>query len=213
MKAMLLKKLVFLVVGVVAVTTAFGVAGVGYRVAGFGGTAQAAPPDKPLSEVEALRKEVELLRLNIQIVLEKVRSQEGELQAAKKQVAALEARPLSIAPSYANAPFREFSVFPDVNLPSRNAFQAVLPYLSNEPNANLMRNVLNATATNAPQSFLANQPYLNATVPPQQNAAPDAVREAECALKALRDAKDKDGRRRATEALEKAMKKLKEQLK
>jgi hypothetical protein len=37
-----------------------------------------------------------------------------------------------------------------------------------------------------------------------------AVKEAEAAVKALREAKDRDGQRRATEALEKALKKLKQ---
>jgi hypothetical protein len=42
---------------------------------------------------------------------------------------------------------------------------------------------------------------------------PDAVREAESAVKALREAKDKEAQRRAADALDKAMKKLREQLK
>jgi hypothetical protein len=40
----------------------------------------------------------------------------------------------------------------------------------------------------------------------------DAVKEAETAIKQLREAKDKDSQRRAADALEKAMKKLREQL-
>jgi hypothetical protein len=40
---------------------------------------------KPQSEVEALRKEVELLRLNLLVVLEKVRAQEAELSAFRGQ--------------------------------------------------------------------------------------------------------------------------------
>jgi hypothetical protein len=46
---------------------------------------------------------------------------------------------------------------------------------------------------------------------PGRNA--DPVQEAESALKALREAKDQEGRRRATEALEKALEKLKQQTK
>ena len=41
---------------------------------------------KPPSEVETLRKENELLRLNLQVVLEKVRAQEAELHALRGQV-------------------------------------------------------------------------------------------------------------------------------
>ena len=41
----------------------------------------------------------------------------------------------------------------------------------------------------------------------------DPLKEADAALKALREAKDQEGRRRATEALEKALEKLKQQAK
>ena len=43
--------------------------------------------------------------------------------------------------------------------------------------------------------------------------APDPVQEAESAVKALREAKDQEGKRRATEALAKALKKLREPMK
>src|SRR6185295_9024154 len=52
------------------------------------GAAQAAPPDKPKNELEALRRENELLKLNLEVVLEKVRAQEAELQSVRKQLAA-----------------------------------------------------------------------------------------------------------------------------
>jgi hypothetical protein len=39
------------------------------------------------------------------------------------------------------------------------------------------------------------------------------VKDAEAAVKALREAKDKEGQRMAADALDKAMKKLREQLK
>ena len=48
----------------------------------------AAPPDRPLNELEALRKENELLKLNLLVVLEKVRAQEAELHAVRKDLAA-----------------------------------------------------------------------------------------------------------------------------
>jgi hypothetical protein len=171
MKAMLLKKLAVLVVGVVVATTALGVAGVGFRVAGLGGAAQAAPPDKPLSEVEALRKEVELLKLNLQIVLEKVRSQENELKTMRKQTARSEA-------------VRSEAVDLTVRLPKEQAEVAL-------------------------DRVVADLDPLLAV----KKVTPDATREVEDAVKALREARDKEGKRRAAEALEKAMIKLKEQLK
>ena len=48
-------------------------------------------PVKPLNELDALRKENELLKLNLQVVLEKVRAQETELHAVRKDLAASEA--------------------------------------------------------------------------------------------------------------------------
>src|SRR5262249_40535213 len=85
LRTMLMAKLK-VVVGVVLVTVALGAGGVAYRTA----DAQTVQPPrraegKPQSEVEALRKEVELLRLNLLVVLEKVRAQEAELTALRGQ--------------------------------------------------------------------------------------------------------------------------------
>jgi hypothetical protein len=58
-----------------------GTSGLIYRAAG-----QSAPGSKrPLSELEALRRENELLKLNLEVVLEKVRAQEAELRNVKAQ--------------------------------------------------------------------------------------------------------------------------------
>ena len=75
-------------VGVVLVVLAVAVGGFAYRAGGVPGAAQAAPPEqpegtRPRTELEALRKENELLKLNLQVVLEKVRTQEEELHALK----------------------------------------------------------------------------------------------------------------------------------
>jgi hypothetical protein len=56
--------------------------------------------------------------------------------------------------------------------------------------------------------------YTVTTCPtPSQDPVADTATEAENAIKALREAKDKEGQQRAAEALDKAMKKLREQLK
>jgi len=86
MKAMLLKKL-RLVVGAVVVLAALGAVGFGYQAGSGPGAVQAAQPDKPRSEVEALRRENELLKLNLEVVLEKVRAQEAELRTLRGQAA------------------------------------------------------------------------------------------------------------------------------
>jgi hypothetical protein len=75
-------------VGAVLVVLAIGLGGVTLRGGAAPGAAQAAPPEKqegnkPASELEALRKENELLKLNLQVVLEKVRAQEDELRTLK----------------------------------------------------------------------------------------------------------------------------------
>jgi RNA polymerase sigma factor (sigma-70 family) len=81
MKAMLMTRLKATLAAVV-LTAALGTGGYAYRAAG-----EAAPADKPPPDPEALRKENELLRLNVQVLLEKVRAQENEIAALKGQVA------------------------------------------------------------------------------------------------------------------------------
>jgi RNA polymerase sigma factor (sigma-70 family) len=175
MKAMLLRKL-RLVVGAVMLVLAFGGVGVGFGLGDRSGAAQGAPPDKPISELEALRKENELLRLNLQIVLEKVRGQETELQSLRKQ--ATNWKPMQ------GALIADLDSDGWVDL-----------YITKDAKGNkLFLNEVDGTIIRRDESS-------------------GAIKAAEDALKALREAKDKEGRRRATDALEKAIKKLREQAK
>jgi hypothetical protein len=153
MKVMLLKKL-RLVVGAVMVMVAFGAIGLGYRAGGTMGAAQAAPPDKPKNELETLRRENELLKLNLEVVLEKVRAQEAELRTLRSQ------RP----------PTGRVMLRGDENPIAR----------------------------------------ITIASPPGRDFLGEATKEAEAAIKVLREAKDNEGRKRATEALEKALQKLKQ---
>jgi hypothetical protein len=166
---MLLKKL-RLAVGAVMVLVALGAVGFGYQAGGGFGAAQAAPPDKPLNELEALRKENELLKLNLLVVLEKVRAQEAELQAARGREANLRER-LTLNDKY------------------------------------------DAQDIDALYDLRARFPFPIKLNLKAADGVADAAKEAESALKALREAKDKEGQRRATEALEKALEKLKQQTK
>jgi RNA polymerase sigma factor (sigma-70 family) len=76
-----------LAVGTVMVLAALTASGFAYRAGAGPGTAQAAPPEgKPPTELEALRKENELLKLNLQVVLEKLRAREAELNDLKAPV-------------------------------------------------------------------------------------------------------------------------------
>jgi RNA polymerase sigma factor (sigma-70 family) len=177
MKAMLMKKL-RLAVGAVMVLAALGMVGFGYQAGGGSGVAQAAPPDKPLNELEALRKENELLKLNLQVVLEKVRAQEAELQAARKPVAAIfDGRQATMLDS------RIYPLVGEARLKTDGAGN------------HLLSSVYRQLTTDMPM----------------KETTSDPVQMMEGALKALREAKDKEGQRRATEALEKALEKLKQQ--
>ncbi|HEY7313936.1 MAG TPA: sigma-70 family RNA polymerase sigma factor [Gemmataceae bacterium] len=80
LKTMFVAKLK-LAVGAVMVLAALGASGLVYRAAGQ----SAAPQKRPLSEVETLRRENELLKLNLEVVLEKVRAQEAELRTLRAE--------------------------------------------------------------------------------------------------------------------------------
>jgi RNA polymerase sigma factor (sigma-70 family) len=203
MKAMLLKKL-RLVVGAVLVVLALGAVGVGYRAGDASGAAQAAPPDKPANELEALRKENELLKLNLQVVLEKVRAQEAELQTARKQVAAAEEARKGAQAQLNNAPWSMSAItYPGF---ATNTFA--------QPGLNTIISCAQpGLTTNNSFAPLATHFYGIVNLPAQEETVADAAQEAESAVKALREAKDKEAQKRAAEALEKAMKKLKERLK
>jgi RNA polymerase sigma factor (sigma-70 family) len=160
-----------LAVTVVMVAAALSAGGFVYQV-GRPMPAQAQTAVKPMNELEALRKENELLKLNLQVVLEKVRAQEAELKALKSQKAAAA----------------------DVKDPKKLAMDST----------DLASRRLAARRTD-----LA---YRAAVTEMLRRAAADPLKQVEEALKALRAAKDKDAKRRATEVLEKATKKLREQL-
>jgi RNA polymerase sigma factor (sigma-70 family) len=81
-QTMLLAKLK-LAVGAVMVVMVLGASGLVYRASGQ----STAGPKRPLSELEALRRENELLKLNLEVVLEKVRAQEAELRASRSATA------------------------------------------------------------------------------------------------------------------------------
>ena len=165
LKTMFLAKLK-LAFGAVMVVAALGAGGVAYQVSGPR-AAQAAPEGKPASELEALRKENELLKLNLQVVLEKVRAQEAELRSVKARAGALG---------------------------KQSAAAAQARYHQ---------------AVSAQYEALAR--YQSAFRKVNKEESPDPTKLVEAALKAFREAKDPEAKRRAAEALEQAAKKLREQ--
>jgi hypothetical protein len=93
-KAMLMTKLK-VVIACLMVAAVVGMCGLGYRVTaqapgGRPTTAvpmQKAPPgtaaDKPTTDVEALRREIDMLKQSLQLALEKIKSQDAELRALR----------------------------------------------------------------------------------------------------------------------------------
>jgi membrane fusion protein (multidrug efflux system) len=81
LRAMFMAKLK-LVLGAVMVLSAFAVGGLVYRASGQSAppAAEQKPDNDPQSELEALRRENELLKLNLEVLLEKVRAQAAPRQ-------------------------------------------------------------------------------------------------------------------------------------
>jgi RNA polymerase sigma factor (sigma-70 family) len=84
MKTMFLAKLKT-VIGTSIVAVALGVGGLLYNAELVPGGAQAADGANPKSELEKLRKENELLKMNLQVTLEKIIAQEEELKKLRGQ--------------------------------------------------------------------------------------------------------------------------------
>jgi hypothetical protein len=208
MKTMLLRKL-RIVVGVVMVLAALSLGGVGYHAGAMSAAAQAAGPDKPQGELDALRKENELMKLNLLVVLEKVRAQEAELKSLRKDVAASNQKLQGLPLNMIQYPY-----------PTFNSLQTHLQPFVDSGTVYQWNGLLN---TNLPSVFQTNPHLLNTNLNTAYiwqlqsagmgNPVSDPVSDAETAVKALREAKDKDAKRKAADALEKAMKKVREQLK
>jgi RNA polymerase sigma factor (sigma-70 family) len=203
LKTMFLAKLK-MVVATVMVVTALGAGGLVYRTAVAGPPAEAKAPLDP----EALRKENELLKINLEVVLEKVRAQAEEIKSLKAQAS---------AKANGNAYAANALIFGASNLPADATW---LRYNINtvQPNTAWFADIYQ---TNPTQFVFPNYtPYINLDFgfplqakPTPKPTPPDPAVEAETALKALREARDKEAKRRAADALDKAVKKLRDELK
>jgi RNA polymerase sigma factor (sigma-70 family) len=172
----------------------FGACSLVYRAARADSSSHAGD-SKSRTDPEGLRKEIELLRLNLLLVLEKVRSQEEELRGLKARAQATQSSGVifNLDPLQFNAVLPQYST-------NFTSFGQILT----GPNASI--------APYAYNGFLVtnNTPLLQNLVCP--SAYCDPVKDVEEASKALRDAKDKGARKRAADALEKALKKVRNQL-
>jgi RNA polymerase sigma factor (sigma-70 family) len=183
LKTMLMTKLK-LMVGMLLVVAVLGATGVAYRAG-----AQAPPTDKPRvekprSELEALRKENELLKLNLEVVLEKVRAQEAELRALR--AAAADEKERNQAAERRNELLRSRGV---LRLQALEGLRD--PKVLDRFKAEELR-LYEEAKKKAPAS--------------------EAVKLVEDALKTLRAAKNAEEQQRAAKALEQAMRKLMQQI-
>jgi RNA polymerase sigma factor (sigma-70 family) len=255
MKAMLMKKLRF-AAGAAMLVVALGTAGIGYQATGAWGVANAAPPDKPRSELDALRHENELLKTNLEVVLEKVRAQEAELREFRAQRGGGGVRTGSgPGMSGGGGPGPGMGGAPGMGPPGMPGSPGAMGPGGGPPTGPGPGGMPPGTGPGmgppgapgqgpgvpgqggpfgpqgmgppghgAPGSAPGGMPPGNN--PPRGGAGgpmrmgsgtgtpgrtADPLQEAEAALKALREAKDKDARQQATDRLEKALKKLKRQ--
>jgi hypothetical protein len=74
-------------IGTSIVVLAIGVGSLVYNAELIPGGVRAAEGSKPKSELDSLRKENELLKVNLQVTLEKIQAQEAELVKLRGQVA------------------------------------------------------------------------------------------------------------------------------
>jgi RNA polymerase sigma factor (sigma-70 family) len=227
MKAMFLKKL-RLVIGTTLVLVAVGAVGLGQYLSGGSGTVQAAPPERPLSELEALKKENELLKLNLQVVLEKVRAQEAELREVRERkdgggkmgtsghTSGSMSGPPGGSSGGSGFPGMGGGNFaPGTAPPTAGGFGGMLGGMP----PGMSSGGIAGNPQFKPGTGSGGPPSTGGIVGPGSSSsggapptAADPFEEAEAALKALRSAKDKKEQKQANEALDRAMKKLREQL-
>jgi RNA polymerase sigma factor (sigma-70 family) len=195
MRAMLMKK-IRLAVGaflVVAAVGAVGLAGrLGDEARGQDTVSTAAPRSggKPANELDALRRENEDLRGTVRVLLKEIRTLQRNLENAR-------ARPgtggsTSSGQNFFRSTVEDPAAKPNVPLTGQ--------YYGSTVNKNLEGRALDyrLTTEKAPE------------LPPDPGVS-GAAREVESALRALREARDPEARRRAAEALERATRRIHEQ--
>jgi RNA polymerase sigma factor (sigma-70 family) len=193
LKAMLMTKLkVYAAVALVAVL--LGTGGLAFRAAGQPPAGERRTPDRPLTDLEMLRREVDILKLQVEVLQEKVRSQGAELRSLKGHAGA--------APQTGAAEPRAANT----TGPSTDRF-------TRQPTSDKMppRGYGGGYTPAYPQNqFQPGQPGYG----PPTTAAPagdNPDREVEAALKALRQTPDDANvRERAVKVLERALERLKQ---
>jgi RNA polymerase sigma factor (sigma-70 family) len=199
-KAMLISKLkVYVATAVVAV--ALGAGGLAYRASGQDVPADRKGGARPPSEMELLRKEMEILKLQVELLQERVRAQGAELRALQGRGAAVQGA------AVAN---------PDAVMLGRGqggpmvAPQNKLPQMAPPPVAGqkVSEEPLRA-AQDAGLAPLNELPVMGRLFNPVAQCS-DVDKEIEQAYEAFRKAPGGPAKQRAAEALEKALKKLRQ---
>jgi RNA polymerase sigma factor (sigma-70 family) len=195
LKIMFLSKLKF-ALGMLLTVAVLGATGLAYR-AGAQALPQASNPpqprvEKPRSELEALRRENELLKLNLEVVLEKVKAQEAELRALRGTGGRVE----------------EWRKAADL-LERARALDALNQAKETaDAQARALNYLKRAQGAATDQ---AKREWLNAVEGTKKRASDGAIKQLEDTLSALRAAPKFEGQQQAVEALEKALRQLKEQ--
>jgi RNA polymerase sigma factor (sigma-70 family) len=186
LKSMFVAKLKVMV-GAAMIVTALGASGLVYRATGQSpAPAEKRNEGKPQSEVERLRRENELLKLNLEVVLEKVRAQEAELRTLKNAPKAGQAllwvedgKPHSVAVTIAKG--AEAKIIDQKELPKAGRVTFPMTILTDGKDMTIL--------TDGKEMRMSAR------------------------LEALQKSPNKDELQRTVDALEKAVKELREQLK
>jgi RNA polymerase sigma factor (sigma-70 family) len=186
-KAMFLSKIKALVAVAFVLVASAGMVGLSYRPAA---AEQGDAPRALADELEALRLEVQSLRKSVDASRERIKALEGE-------VASLKGRP--------GATGLKKEVEVEVELRKLADEKA----LKDQPDLERARRAAEAAA--ALRKFSDEKRLKDLTTLKEEKKAADPLAEAEAALKALREARDTETQRRAADALEKALQRLKEQ--
>jgi RNA polymerase sigma factor (sigma-70 family) len=198
LKTMLLTKLK-VAVGAVMVMVALGASGLAYRASG---QSAADPP----TELDVLRQEVELLKVKMEVVQQKLRVHDTELRSLEKDSAGGAKNRASAESSIAML-IVELKGLRDREREYDRRYQNQLAINRQHPGTIPFDTLMES---NLQRLKLASQAKVKAAEL-NQALKSQRARDVDIALKAWLDAADKEAEQRALEALEKAVKKLREQ--
>jgi hypothetical protein len=203
LRAMLMTKLrVYGAAALVAVV--LGAGGLAFRASGQDrlpprGERRPDAGDRPLTEVELLRREVDILKLQMEVVQAELRSLKGKAGAGAKPAYGVPADNVPSYPPYAKPA-------PDA-APNPNPFGGA----GSKPPPTYAPDKVAAPVREADPALapVVNEKFGTREVN-RLPSARDPLQEAEAALKAIREARDPDEQRRAADVLERALQRMRE---